>query len=399
MPIFAYRALTLEGEPKSGEETAETLDHLREVLAARDLILKSAREAKKKAGGGFVGGVSARDVASFNRELTVLIKAGISIPEALQAVASRPGQPKLENALRLVLAEVRQGVSLSDAAAKFPEVFDAPYRAMIATGEEAGALPECLARHQEYIDMTHKVRSQLSKAMVYPLVLMATLALVLTFLFVAVIPNFIMMYRDLGSALPMPTLVLISVAENFPIIAGCAAGAVILLVMGDRAWASSPSGAVQRARFLLKVPFVGGFRRASAQAQAARVLATLITSGATVPKALAVARASVSDRFFAYAFNQANDEVKQGESLSASLGKYNLFPSISLKMMAAGEASGSLDKMLTAIASHHDEELASNLSRVTSLVEPLFLLVAGLVVGGVIIAMYLPIFSLTELIK
>jgi type IV pilus assembly protein PilC len=398
MPIFAYRALTLEGEPKSGEETAESLDHLREVLAARDLILKTAREAKK-AGGGFVGGVSARDVASFNRELTVLLKAGISIPEALQAVATRPGQPKLENALRLVLAEVRQGVSLSDAAAKFPAVFDAPYRAMIATGEEAGALPECLARHQEYIDLTHKVRSQLSKAMVYPIVLMATLATVLTFLFIAVIPNFIMMYRDLGSALPLPTLILISVAENFPIIAGCVAGVVTVLVVGDRAWARSPAGAVQRARFLLKVPFIGGFRRASAQAQAARVLATLITSGATVPKALNVTRASVSDQFFAYAFNQANDEVKQGESLSASLGKYNLFPQISLKMMAAGEASGSLDKMLTAIAAHHDEELASNLSRVTSLVEPLFLLVAGLVVGGVIIAMYLPIFSLTELIK
>lgn len=399
MPIFAYRALTLTGETRSGEETAESLDHLREVLAARDLILKTAREAKKAGGGSIIGGVSARDVASFNRELTVLLRAGIPIPEALQAVAVRPGQPKLENALRLVLAEVRQGVSLSDAAAKFPEVFDAPYRAMIATGEEAGALPECLARHQEYIDLAHKVKSQLSKAMVYPIVLMVTLASVLTFLFVAVIPNFIMMYRDLGSSLPLPTLVLISIAENFPVIAGCVVGAVALLVMGDRAWARSPGGAVQRAKFLLKVPFIGGFRRAAAQAQAARVLATLITSGATIPKALSVARASVGDRYFAEAFNQANDAVKQGESLSASLGKYNLFPQISLKMMAAGEASGSLDKMLTAIASHHDEELANNLSRVTSLVEPMFLLVAGLIVGGVIIAMYLPIFSLTELIK
>jgi type IV pilus assembly protein PilC len=398
MPIFAYRALTLTGEAASGEETAESLDHLREVLAARDLILKSAREPRKS-GGGIFRGVSAKDIASFNRELTVLLGAGIPIPESLQAVSVRPGQPKLENAIRLVLAEVRQGASLSDAAGKFPAIFDAPYRAMIATGEEAGALPECLARHQEYIDLTHRVRSQLSRAMVYPIVLMATLGAVLTFLFIFVIPNFVTMYRELGSALPLPTQILISVAENFPIIGAAVVGGIALLVMLDRAWASSKGGAVQRARFLLRVPFIGKFRRASAQAQAARVLATLITSGATIPKALAVASASVSDRYFSGAFVQANEAVRQGESLSAALARENLFPQISLKMMAAGEASGSLDRMLTAIASHHDEELAANLSRVTSLVEPMFLLIAGVVVGGVIIAMYLPIFSLTDLIK
>jgi type IV pilus assembly protein PilC len=398
MPIFAYRALTLTGETASGEETAESLDHLREVLAARDLILKTAKEAKKS-GGGFIGRVSSKDVASFNREMTVLLKAGIPIPEALQAVSVRPGQPKFENALRLILAEVRQGVSFSDASGKFPAIFDAPYRAMIATGEEAGALPECLARHQEYIDLTHKVRSQLSRAMVYPIVLMSTLATVLTFLFVFVIPNFVMMYRELGSALPLPTRVLISVAANFPLIAGGVVSAIVLLVMADAAWARSSTGSIQRARFLLWVPFVGGFRRATAQAQAARVLATLITSGATVPKALSVARASIADRYFSEAFRKVNEQVRQGESLSVALMKYKLFPQISLKMMAAGEASGSLDQMLSAIASHHDEELAASLSRVTSLVEPIFLLVAGLIVGGVIIAMYLPIFSLTELIK
>jgi type IV pilus assembly protein PilC len=332
--------------------------------------------------------------------LTVLLRAGISIPESLALLSVRPGQPKLEKALQLVASEVKRGGSLSDAMKKAPAVFDAPYLALVSTGEEAGALPVCLERYQDYVDLKQRVHAQVTKAMVYPAALLATLSAVLTFLFVAVIPNFVEMYRELGSSLPAPTRVLISVERNFPIIAAGLAGTAFSLWLLDRLWISTAEGAIARDKMLLSIPVLGHFRRASAASATARMLSILISSGATVTRALTVAASSVRDRYFAHLLSNANRAVKEGNALSKVLAaEGGLFRPMSLKMIEAGEASGSLDKMLAAVAAQQDDELANSLSRLTSLMEPAVLLVAGFLVGSVVVAMYLPIFTLTELIK
>ena len=311
----------------------------------------------------------------------------------------RPGQPRLEKALQVVAAEVKRGASLSDAMGKAPAVFDAPYRALVATGEQAGALPVCLERYQDYVDLKQKVGSQVSKAMIYPIVLLVVLSGVLTFLFVEVIPNFVSMYAELGSSLPAPTQVLIGVEENFPFIALTIGGTLCSVWLLDRLWTSKPEGAIARDKALLRVPVFGHFRRASAAAATARMLSILISSGATVPKALDVASSSVSDRYFSQVLSKANRNVKDGERLTKALTEGGLFRAIALKMIQAGEASGSLDKMLTAVAAQQEDELATSLARLTGLMEPAVLLLAGVLVGGVVIAMYLPIFTLTDLIK
>jgi type IV pilus assembly protein PilC len=311
----------------------------------------------------------------------------------------RPGQPKLEKALQLIESEVKRGGSLSGAMSKTRGVFDAPYLALVSTGEEAGALPACLERYQDYVDLKQRVRSQVSKAMVYPAALLATLSAVLTFLFLAVIPNFVEMYRELGSQLPAPTQVLIAAERNFPVIALGFAGSVFSLWLLDWLWSSTAKGAIARDKMLLSVPVLGHFRRSSAASATARMLSILISSGATVTKALSVAASSVQDRYFAHSLHEANRAIKEGNALSAALAGGGLFRPMSLKMIAAGEASGSLDKMLAAVAAQQDEELANSLTRLTSLMEPAVLLVAGFLVGSVVVAMYLPIFTLTELIK
>ncbi len=396
MPLFAYKALSLTGETADGLEAANSIEQLREILSSRDMILKSGRVSR---GASSLGRPPLKHIANFNRELTVLLRAGISIPETLTLLAVRPGQPKLEKALQVVLAEVKRGSSLSDAMNKAPSVFDAPYRALVATGEQSGALPVCLERYQDYVDLKQKVGGQVSKAMIYPIVLLIVLSGVLTFLFVEVIPNFVSMYAELGSSLPTPTKVLIGVEQNFPTIAlviGSVLGSIWLL---DRLWTSKPEGAVARDKALLLVPVFGHFRRASAAAATARMLSILISSGATVPKALNVAGASVSDRYFTQVLADANRAVKDGNPLAKALIVGGLFRPTSLKMIQAGEASGSLDKMLTAVASQQEEELATSLARLTSMMEPAVLLLAGVLVGAVVIAMYLPIFTLTDLIK
>ena len=393
MPLFSYKALTMTGETADGLETADSIEQLREILSSRDLILKAGRVSR---GSPSLGRPPLKHIANFNRELTVLLRAGISIPESLSLLAVRPGQPRLEKALQVVAAGVKRGASLSDAMGKAPAVFDAPYRALVATGEQAGALPVCLERYQDYVDLKQKVGSQVSKAMIYPIVLLVVLSGVLTFLFVEVIPNFVSMYAELGSSLPAPTQVLIGVEENFPFIALTIGGTLCSVWLLDRLWTSKPEGAIARDKALLRVPVFGHFRRASAAAATARMLSILISSGATVPKALDVASSSVSDRYFSQVLSKANRNVKDGERLTKALTEGGLFRAIALKMIQAGEASGSLDKMLTAVAAQQEDELATSLARLTGLMEPAVLLLAGVLVGGVVIAMYLPIFTLTD---
>ncbi len=396
MPVFSYHALTLTGENAQGVEAADSIEQLREILASRDLILKTGRISS---GGTSFGRPPLKHIANFNRELTVLLRAGISISESLELLCVRPGQPKLEKALQLVASEVKRGSSLSDAMTKVRGVFDSPYLALVATGEEAGALPICLERYQDYVDLRQRVQLQVSKAMVYPIALVVILSAVLAFLFVAVIPNFAEMYRELGSQLPAPTRVLVGVERNLPFIAGGLAVTVTGLWLLDRLWTSTPEGGIARDKMLLAIPVLGYFRRASAAAACARMLSILILSGATVTRALTVATKSVRDRYFAQVLAEANRSIQEGNALSKVLVEGGLFRPMALKMIAAGEASGSLDKMLDAVASQQDEELANALTRLTSLMEPAVLIVAGFLVGSVVVAMYLPIFTLTELIK
>jgi type IV pilus assembly protein PilC len=401
MPLFSYRALTFTGEIRHGQETAETLDHLRDTLAARDLILKTAHAAR--AAGTLHLAVSKRiplkHLCGFNRQFVVLLQAGVTIPQALTILMSRPRQPRLEAALRQALDDVSRGLSLSQALDRQPAAFEAPYRAVIATGERAGALADGLERYQADIDLRLRIGSQVSKALTYPIVLLVTLAAVLTFLFLAVIPNFVAMYADLGAELPLATQMLIAVAGNFHLLAMTLAAAIAGVFLADRLWTSNALGAAARDKALLALPVIGAFRRAAAAAQTTRVLATLIASGTPIADAVTVAAGSVGDRAFARALSSAHAALRDGRTLSDALQTEQLLPPESLKMLAAGEASGSVGRMLSDIARYHEGELESGLTRLTGLAEPLLILFAGLVVGGIIVAMYLPIFSLTELIK
>lgn len=376
------------------------MEQLRDVLAGRDLILKTARSARTRTLSWSSGNkIPLKHLAAFNRQFVVLLQAGVTIPQSLSILMSRPRQPRLEAALRLLLDDVKRGLSLSQAADKQAASFEAPYRAVIATGERAGALAQGLERYQAYIDLRQRIGAQVSKAMIYPIVLLLTLAAVLVFLFLAVIPNFVAMYADLGSDLPLPTRLLIAVADNFHFAAIAVCAGLLSLYAADRLWTSTPHGAATRDAALLKVPVIGSFRRAEAAAQSTRILSTLILSGTPAADALAVASRSVTDRAVALRLSSANSALREGRALSDALGAQDFLPPESLKMLAAGEAAGSLGPMLADIARYHEGELEQGLTRLTGLAEPLLILVAGLVVGGIIVAMYLPIFSLTELIK
>ncbi len=398
MPTYAYRALSLSGAAQSGREVAASITDLRAILASRDLILKSAREADR-AFSFDRARPPLHHIAGFNRQFVVLLKAGIPIVEALALLASRPGQPRLEAAIRLMVEDIRRGASLSAAAAKLPLVFEPAYCATVAVGEQSGTLAQSLEHYQSSLDLRLRLGAQVSKALTYPLVLLSVLAAVLVFLFVAVIPNFVAMYRDLGSELPGPTQVLLVVASHFHLIAGAALGTAASLIIADRIWRAAPGGMQQRHRFFLGFPVVGSLRRAQAAAATARMLATLTAAGTPVARALEVTSQGLPDHHFAAALRDVHAAIGAGAKMSAALAQHNLFPPASLKMLEAGEASGSLDRMLAEIAAYHDGELERSLTRLTTLIEPALTLFAGVVVGGVIVSMYLPVFSLMEAVR
>lgn len=398
MPTYAYKALSLSGAMHNGREVAASITDLRGILASRDLILKSARNADST----FTPGrsrIPLHHIAGFNRQFAVLLKSGIPIVEALALLTSRPGHPRLEAAIRLMLEDIRRGTSLSAAAARLPNVFEPAYCATMAIGEQSGTLAQSLEQYQRSIDLRLRLGAQVSKALTYPLVLLVVLAGVLTFLFVAVIPNFVMMYRDLGSELPGPTQVLIFVASNFHIIASLIIGVVATVIVGDRVWSAAPSGMLQRHRLFLKIPGIGALRRAQAAAASARMLATLTAAGTPLARALEVTSESLPDHHFAAVLRDVHAAILAGGEISSALAQKKLFPPASLKMLEAGEASGSLDLMLKEIAEYHDSELERNLTRLTILMEPALILFAGVVVGGVIVSMYLPVFSLMEAVR
>ncbi len=398
MPTYAYKALSLNGTMQNGREVAASIADLRSVLASRNLILKSARELDR----AFTlnrARVPLHHIAGFNRQFVVLLKAGIPVVEALALLASRPGQPKLESAIRLMLEDIRRGTSLSAAAAKLPLVFEPTYCATVSVGEQSGTLPQSLEHYQSSLDLRLRLGAQVSKALTYPLVLLSVLAAVLVFLFLVVIPNFVTMYRDLGSELPGPTQALLLVASNFQLIAGAILGTAVSLIITDHIWRAAPGGMQQRHRFFLQIPVLGSLRRAQAAAAAARMLATLTMAGTPVARALEVTSKGLPDHHFAAALRDVHAAIGSGAKVSQALVQHNLFPPASLKMLEAGEASGSLDRMLAEIAAYHDGELERSLTRLTTLIEPALTLFAGVVVGGVIVSMYLPVFSLMEAVR
>jgi type IV pilus assembly protein PilC len=398
LPTYAYKALSLSGAMQHGREVAASMPELRASLASRDLILKTARQSDA-AFSLMRSRTPLRQIAGFNRQFAVLLKAGIQIPEALALLASRPDQPRLEAAIRLMIEDIRRGTALSAAAAKLPLVFEPAHCATMTIGEQSGTLAASLEQYQTSIELRLRLAAQISKALTYPLILLATLSAVLVFLFVAVIPNFVAMYRDLGSDLPGATQALVFLAANFPLIAGLIVTTAIIAAGADRVWAMTPRGMRQRHRFLLKLPVFGGLRRASAAAAASRMLAVLTAAGTPLAAALDVAGQSLSDRHFAAVLKDVHGAIISGDTLSAALARHDLFPPASLKMLEAGEASGSLDRMLAEIASFHDGELERTLTQLTKLIEPALTLLSGLIVGGVIVAMYLPVFSLMDAVR
>lgn len=343
--------------------------------------------------------IKLKDVAVFSRQFATMINSGLSLLRALYILAEQTESKPLAEVVSQVRMDVERGASLSQALAKHPKAFNRLYVSMVRAGEVGGALDSVLMRLAETIEKQVELRRKVKSAMTYPTVVAALVLLIVTAMLLFVIPMFESIYKELGGSLPAPTQILINISKIcrkfwYVIFLVEVGGAIFF-----RRWINSEEGRKRWDAIKLKVPVFGKLVRKTALARFSRTLAALVRSGVPILESLEIVADTSGNHVVAEAVRDTQAAVKRGEPLSKRLEAHPVFPPMVVQMMAVGEETGALDEMLDKIADFYDQEVEATVDALTSLIEPILIVVMGICVGGMIISLYLPMFNIIKLIK
>jgi type IV pilus assembly protein PilC len=396
MGEFVCRVADANGRVFSHVEAASSQDEARQKMADRGLYVYSV-DARNTLVSGFLGmrrdrKIGGNDFLVLNQQFNTLVKAGLPILRALDLLATRASAPKLRPVLTQIRDRVREGKSLSEAVDE-AGVFSKVYSTAILAGEKSGNLSGVLEYYISYQRVSTSVQKKLVAALVYPTLLIITASIIVSYLVAFVVPKFGLLYRDLGVELPTPTKILIAITVDYrPYILGGIA-VVLLTGVGVLLWSRSDQGGIAFDRFKFRLPILGSTLLKFQVAQFCRTLGTLLTGGTPLVAALATASESIDSRLLRGNVTQAAQMVREGESLHGALSANRVMPDMALDMIEVGETSGALAPMLNSVAEFYEEEVTIKLGALVSLIEPILLIVMGLVVAGILISLYLPIFS------
>jgi type IV pilus assembly protein PilC len=400
MPNFAYAGRTRGGQTVNGERAADTMDAAvaalkrEQILVTRITPAKGAKvEAKAKA--GKVGKkVAAKNLAVFTRQFSVMIDAGLPLVQCLDILGTQEEDKNFAAVILQTRTDVESGASLADAMRKHPKTFDSLFVNMIAAGEAGGILDTILKRLATYIEKAVKLAGQVKSAMVYPIAVMVIAGGVVGVILWKVIPTFASLFAGLGADLPLPTRVVIALSNNlvkfFPIMV-IAAGAA---AYAFKRYYATNGGRHAVDRLTLKLPVLGDIMRKISVARFCRTLATLISSGVPILDGLEITARTSGNAIVEDAIMTTRKSIERGETISAPLKETNVFPAMVTQMIGVGEATGALDTMLAKIADFYEEEVDTAVAGLLTLLEPIMIAFLGVIVGGIVIAMYLPIFDL-----
>jgi type IV pilus assembly protein PilC len=357
---------------------------------------RSMAAADKSIGGNKV---DLRAVAIFSRQLATMVNAGLTIIRALGILTEQTESKALAAVVSQVKVDIERGLSLSQAISKHPKVFPAVYLSMVRSGETGGMLDEVLLRLSVTLEKQLELKRKIKSAMAYPVAIGCIIVLIVSAMLMFVVPMFEGMYNDLGGTLPVPTRLLIAASgalTTYWWMIGLAAFIGTFLL---RRWAATPTGRYALDGAKLKMPVFGLLVHKTAIARFTRTLASLIRSGVPIMEALDIVGETAGNAVVARAVLTAKDQVRVGQSLSASLGTHDVFPDMVVQMMAVGEETGALDEMLEKIAEFYDSEVSATVDALTSLIEPLLMVAMGITVGGMVVALYLPMFQIINLVN
>jgi type IV pilus assembly protein PilC len=401
---FACRFATPGGKVLAQDREAESADRLRHQLEAEGYYVFQVRPRSGSLPFSFSlpsswRRVRKRDLLILNQEFLALLRAGLPIPTVLDLIIQRQVHPRLRHVLEKVRAAVKGGASLSEAAEQHPEIFPPVYVASLRVGEKSGDLPETLARYNMHLKRAIALQKKVGSALVYPAILLALTTAVVIFLLTVVVPSFSQIYLDFDAQLPYPTQVLLTITglvrEYLLIILPLP----FLVLFGLWQWRRTSTGRRRLDRLLLRMPLLGNIIQDFSLATFSRTLGTVLAGGMPMVPALEIAAGSVNNRASQEQLHQAIPTVTGGASVAQALEDAKAAPPLILEMVGVGERTGGLEEMLGHVADFLEEELDHRLSALATMVEPAIMVTMGLVVAGIVITMYLPIFHLSSAIR
>jgi type IV pilus assembly protein PilC len=400
MPQFEWKGRKRTGEMVDGVMTADSKDAVVGALRRQQIVaVKIKEKGKELALPKFGGGVSTKDLAIFTRQFSVMIDAGLPVVQCLEILGSQ----QLNKAFQRVLYEVREdveaGSALNEAFKKHPKVFDNLYCNLVAAGEAGGILDTILQRLSVYIEKNVKLKAAVKSAMIYPIVVVTVAISVVILIMWKVVPTFASLFAGVGAKLPVPTLIVISIS-NF---LGRWGWLCVLLIFGLvtalRLYYRTEGGRYLIDKILLKAPVFGIVLRKIAVARFCRTLATLVSSGVPILEGLDITARTSGNAIVEEAILKTRRSVEEGKTLTEPLAASGVFPGMVTQMISVGESTGALDAMLAKIADFYEDEVDEAVANLMSLLEPIIIVFLGVCVGGIVIAMYLPLFTLIQQIQ
>lgn len=397
MPIFTYTARATNGDLKTATIEAASRDaviaQLRKMRLAVVKIDENAQKSTKK------GSIKIRDIVVFTRQFSTMVNAGLPLVQALDILAKQTENKTLSSVTRQVMFDVESGYTLADSMAKHPRAFTSLYTNMVAAGEAGGILDVILNRLATFLEKNDKLIRKVKGAMIYPSSILAVAVGAIAILLIFVIPTFEDMFASVGVPLPFPTRIVIGMSKGLQnywwAIIAFFIGAFFML----KKYYASPNGKLAIDRLLLKLPVLGDVLRKSSVSRFTRTLGTLIASGVSILEGLEITARTAGNRVVQDAIMASRASIAGGETIAAPLAKSGVFPPMVISMISVGESTGGLDEMLSKIADFYDDEVDAAVGGLLSLLEPMMIVFLGMAVGGMIMAMYLPIFDMVNAVQ
>jgi len=400
---FRCRLASASGEVVEGVYVADSEARLRHELEEKGLYVLSLQPKGGLAGLSFRlptrSAIPSREFLIFNQELATLLRAGMPLVQSLDLLKSRIQSPVFRSVLNDVHERVRSGSALSDAFASHANLFPSVYTASLVAGERSGNLDAVLRRFVEYSKIVATVKRKTISALIYPVILITLAAVLVSIIVLKVVPAFSDFYESFNAQLPLMTRVIVGISDfmvaNFwLLLIGLLTAAAAIAV-----WVRQPGQRARLDRWLLSVPMLGDVARKFATSQMARTLSTLLGGGLPLVNALDIAARSVGNRFMATELDVVAARVREGSSFAGALEARHVFPDVAVKMAEVGESTGALQDMLNTVADFYDEEISTNMERFVTLIEPVLLVVMGIVIAGLLLALYMPLFQLGSVLS
>ena len=401
LPIWVWEGKTRTGETKSGEteapDEASVQQRLRAMALSNVKIKKKPMSLKFKLPG--IGGTTQKDLVIFTRQFATMIDAGLPLVQCLDILATQLDNLAFRDVLTKVKTKVESGSTLAESLGDHPKVFDTLYVQLVAAGEIGGILDTILNRLAAYIEKNEKLKGKVKAAMVYPSVVLIVAVGVTVVLLLFVTPTFEKMFKDFGGVMPAPTQFVIDISKFLQHYIVYMVVVAVGVVAAFRAYINWPKGRQQWDAFVIRTPIFGPLIRKVAVARFTRTLGTMISSGVPILDALEVVAKTAGNSVVEKAIRYTREKISEGKTIVQPLAETKVFPPMVVQMIGVGEATGAMDQMLTKIADFYDDEVDDAVAALTSLIEPVMMVFLGGVVGGFLIAMYLPIFSIAGSIK